>query len=175
MYIHTITKSRPSVSCVRTIPSGVTLTIELLSLDSLYRTSSIFAFNWMELRGANKMLSVVMCFGVSNSSILKTKWNKSKQQWSCWLKNKMPLMSFYLPTTSTNVDIFWPPGSCTVAWIFALPGFKALIRTEIKSVSEYSIPKSRKFELCNKILANILFYMLIEIFDMIMLSHSWPI
>lgn len=47
---------------------------------------------------------------------------------------------FHLPTTSTKVEIFCPPGNWTVAWIFALPGFKALTRTEMRSVSEYSMP-----------------------------------
>lgn len=40
-----------------------------------------------------------------------------------------------LPTTSTDVEIFCPPGSITDAKTLAFPGFKALRRAVTKFVS----------------------------------------
>lgn len=67
----------------------------------------------MELRGASKMVSVAICLGDSSSSILKTKLKNERET------HTEPVTTIYddihLPTTSTNVEIFCPPGNCTVA------------------------------------------------------------
>lgn len=97
-----------------------------------------------------------MGFGASSSSVLKTTITISICGFVDIRRNDTRVSKgegalrdveslLYLPISSTLEDgSFTPSDNCTVAVMVTLPGLRARIRTEIKSVLWYSMPAGEK-------------------------------